>query len=283
MLVPTVQRAVALWNALTPTTGNFFEIGDPTRFDGLSAVLHELGHCAMGLDHIDDETYFLVKSSILDTAPPDNDNGIPGDSEDLHIPIPGSPNAAQNLHFFRTIDNDPVVIDSLVIDTGTFKRAATPTNLPSGHRGAASANQLVAALLGAANTQDVMLRAQAPEDLCRGLIADNVNTVKLGMAGLDDQAGTADDYTVRVEYQASCEGADVEVRFGMLPPEKIAACTVLTEVVSGKHYRVKPLPGLPFFLTLSEDEDWQLEEAPDPIFVSGFETGTFLGWSEVVQ
>lgn len=121
------------------------------------------------------------------------------------------------------------------------------------------------------------------EHLYRGLIADNVNTVKLGMAGLDDQAGTADDYTLRVEYQPSCDSADVRVVFATLDPDRVALCTAVTEVVSGKHYRIKPPQALGLVVLILNDLlDWELE-GPDPIFVSDFETGTFFGWSEVVN
>lgn len=58
-LITPVQEAIAIWNGLTPTTGNcqdcvLWEETGPASglFDTTSVLVHELGHCAFGLGHI---------------------------------------------------------------------------------------------------------------------------------------------------------------------------------------------------------------------------------------
>ena len=98
-LIGPTQNAISIWNALTPTTGKcrhcivHEDEGGPTApflFHAGSTILHELGHCAMGLGHTDLEydppggpdarepTSFTMSydgSSVGTDAGPDNIRG----------------------------------------------------------------------------------------------------------------------------------------------------------------------------------------------------------------
>ncbi len=161
-LVGPLQAAIEIWNSLTPTIGNcqgcvLWEEEPPAGAVDLGSVLvHELGHCAMGLGHVNlgdsSFTSSVGASSVVDG------NGIRGDLEDQHLP----PVSVQDMAWFRKIDNDPAVVDGLVIDIDTYSRSVA-ADLPAGHNYAASANRLVAESLGFANTQSVMYSRTAPQ------------------------------------------------------------------------------------------------------------------------
>lgn len=58
-LIPSVERAIRIWNELIPATGNCENCGiweDPNPvmgpIDTAATILHEFGHCGLGLDHI---------------------------------------------------------------------------------------------------------------------------------------------------------------------------------------------------------------------------------------
>lgn len=122
-LVPAVQSAIALWNALAPTVGNcvncylWEEQAPPESYqDTRATVIHELGHCAMGLGHVNlteddraatmgrigscdvnqndtcgEETSFTASFSVTDVT--SGAGTVLGDSEDVHAnhcPIFGS-------------------------------------------------------------------------------------------------------------------------------------------------------------------------------------------------
>jgi hypothetical protein len=120
-------------------------------------------------------------------------------------PPPPVPIPVQYFHWYRTADNNPVVVDGTVISLNNFRRS--PGMLPPGSSFPANANRLVAAALGFANTQAVMYLLDSRDRVFTGLSADDVNMVKYAMTGADRTAGTADDYTVAFRYQASCTGA----------------------------------------------------------------------------
>lgn len=122
--------------------------------------------------------------------------------------------AKEAFHWYRSADNDPVVVDNAVIDLNTYRRS--PGTLPPGSSFAANANRLVAAALGYTNTQAVMYPLDARARVFTGLTADDVNMVMYAKTGQDRTAGTSDDYTVALRYQSSCTGAHVQARLSSL-------------------------------------------------------------------
>jgi hypothetical protein len=86
VLAPFVQNAIALWSALTPTTENcencvLWEEPVPPRdlVDVFSVLVHELGHCAMGLDHINLEEDTRAATTTRVGSCDVNDNDICGE------------------------------------------------------------------------------------------------------------------------------------------------------------------------------------------------------------
>lgn len=145
-----------------------------------------------------------------------NDAGVDtvrGSRDDIVTPDPQPPPPnALPLHWFRVADNDPVVIDGTVIESSTY--AILAPQLPIGSTWAANGNRHVSALLGAGDDTQNVMHAVAVRNLhYLGLTADDVNTVRHGMTGLDTTAGTADDYTIRLALVTDCANAEIEVQF----------------------------------------------------------------------
>jgi len=299
MLVGPLQAAIETWNSLTPTVSECTACivwGEPLpsgALDSETSILHELGHCAMGIDHVNmvKSTPFLFASSSFTASygatSVTDANGIPGDFDDIQ-------NNAVDVHdisWFRRDSNNPFTIDAVVADLGTYSRS-TAAYLPAGHNYAANANRLVAASLGFSNTQAIMYSRSAPLVVNRALTADDVNTVKIGMAGADLLAGPpndADNYTFQLRYRAVCdEEAEIRVELFPLGAESgvIGGCdarVVLSYPQGGIlkwHWTVTPLVGSDFLgITFNKDLVWDFG---DRIYASGFENGDFSDWSAAV-
>ncbi len=287
-LVGPLQEAIETWNQQVPKTGNcqscvlWEEAPPPGNLHAGTVLLHELGHCALGLGHINLEgAPFVLPSSFtksIGATEVVDGNGLRGDYEDIHqIPV-----QVHDLTWFRTADNDPVIIDSTVIDINTFSRSVA-ADLPAGHNYAASANRAVAEALGFADTQAVMYSRGVPQMEYSGLSADDFNMVRMGMTGEDLLAGTADDYTVHLRYRANCDD-DVEIRVELFPlgPDGVGICDakIVESFVQGLlkfHWTVVREDGAPAIqISLNEEHSWDYGER---IFASGFENGDLSEWS----
>jgi len=216
MVIP-VQNAVRTFNGLAPTTHNLLlgsENAMPVEIDFESAVLHEVGHC-LGMAHPN-----LATESGLPTADREYTKSTDGanDSFDIHAgtdTVRGTSDDVRgdddNLHWFRMTDNDPFKIDG-TIDTSTYSRLTA--DLPAGHTFAANAGKDTAAvLLGEATTEAIMQQGQGWDEDQRALVPDDVATLKLAMAGLDEVAGTSDDYTLKLSYAGLTAACDVVIDF----------------------------------------------------------------------
>jgi hypothetical protein len=250
-----------------------------------SILVHELLHCAFGVDHIGwqngatqtDFTNTREASSMTTTDP------IKGNHEDDPHPLPGS----RDIHWFRVVDNDPVVVDNAAIDSSTYSRDYQ-NDLPFGDW-PASANTLVAASLGAPSTQSLMTAIMPINSTYLFLSSDDVNTVKFAMNGLDSDPGdTGDDYTYTLTHEPTCATAQIEVQ--LLPISDFGTCdAILTQIPDPtviNHYRTIPPAGHPRMLVTIDASP----EVGGSIFVhlgllitiQQFESGDFTGWSSVV-
>jgi len=213
-----VLKAISIWNAAQRTTENCTACrlweegpsGSGEPFSMESTVLHEMGHCVLGLGHINwndgsSETSFTNTADATLMTP--GADGIRGSSDDGVAPLPG----ARLIHWFRETDNNPLTIDSTTIDSATYTRRII--DLPTGHGWSANGNRGVGLPLGFANTQAIMYSGIDAGQAYNSLAADEVNTVEFGMSGLDEDAGTADDYTIELIYVDDCAAADVEVQY----------------------------------------------------------------------
>jgi len=224
------------------------------------------------------------------------DDLIRGSSDDFHTsPTGGAP--AASVGWFRKEDNDPGIVDDIVIDSDTYTRSVTsPTGLPPGHTWGTNGNRKVTALTigplpGGFDTQAVMYSRTVSEQQYSSLSADEVNMVKMGMTGKDNLAGTVWDYTIELIRVASCaEPYDILVLKDTIVSGVAGDCRTPSVDYS---YTQNPLLAHHFTLTttdpdteedlfvvLNEDLDWDTDP-PTVIFGDGFESDVFP-WSAKV-
>ena len=286
VLSASLTQAIDRWNALVAVTQNCTGCStweEPIAvgpFDDVAALVHELGHCGFGLGHTNTLLESFTASADVTAFSPGPDMII-GSSDDRPTPLPGT----RIVHWFRDEVNNPVALHNDVIDDSTFSRRLL--DLPTGHVWPANGNRLVSELLGEPNTQTVMYSRLAEGARYSGLTADDVDTVRFGMSGIDQIAGTNDDYTVELILQDTCSQADIEVRFTPIVPEPPippdegppARCTAqllpITADPTGRHFRVSPV-GSRLLIEVNSDLDWQ---GFGQVFADGFESGDTGAWT----
>jgi hypothetical protein len=313
-LIGPTQRAISTWNALIATTQNCIECalweGPPSMgdtFHAESAILHELGHCALGLDHpnrpwdadndgIFENTSFTRSWGVgLPGGISAGDDDIRGSFDDLHRAPDTPTKLAESVSWFRRSDNDPVIVDGTVIDLDTYSRSVA-ANLPANHTWAANGNRVVARTLGQPFTQAVMYSLIGPGQQYLGLSADEVNMVRMGMAGEDLMAGTADDYTVELVFVTDCASnlSAIRVTFAQMSSRgavPVATCEGATidyafpplNPMLARHFEVVEL--LPTFapvIRLDPDLSWDTDPPVSIVFQDDFESGDFSAWTTVV-
>lgn len=127
--VTSLQQAIALWNSGVTGTPNctgpcllFGEPPAPGAYRASAVLLHELGHCALGLDEVNN-------SNDLDGGYPTNftnsyneisinagADGVEGSSDDQVYPYPGT----RDVHWARIGVNDPFDDAPVVIDSTNY-------------------------------------------------------------------------------------------------------------------------------------------------------------------
>ncbi len=200
----SVENIVNTVNALLPTTGNLVTGGGnnipSNAFDFESIALHELIH-SLGMAHPNaasesgltgsNQNYTRATDGVDNVFNLNNGaDGVIGSSDDIR-------GDDVNLHWFRTSNNNPFTIPGTV-DGTTYSRDTA--NLPPGHTFAANADRTVSTLLGASNTEAVMQQGTNFDEAQRTLNHDDVATLRIGMAGLDETAGTSDDSTLNLSF-----------------------------------------------------------------------------------
>ncbi|MEM7481736.1 MAG: hypothetical protein AAF481_11225 [Acidobacteriota bacterium] len=302
-----LARAIATWNALVPTTGNCSGTGcsvgeetppAATQMDAESVLLHELGHCALGLEHPErtwdaaddgfwEETSFTRSWDVA--GPPEGiavgPDFIRGTLDDSQLQTLGMiPNSVS---WFRIQDNNPFAIDDTVIDNTTFSRSIT-ANLPSGRNWAASANRRTGEQNGAAASQAVMYGLISLGERRRSLTADDVNMAKMALTGVDFSVGGGDDYTVELVLSCDDPVSILVSQANLANPQSAGQCIAGVDYsfaqnpFLARHFTLvaPPKNGGILFLTLNQNLDW--DYGADPVFVSGFESGDTSEWSQVV-
>lgn len=278
-MVAPVQRALAKFNALAPTTGNL-KLGASNdipsgMIDFESIALHEIGHC-IGLAHPNAATesglsgssrnYTKATNGVNDVFDLDPGmDGIIGSDDDVR-------GDDVNLHWFLRATNNPFEM-ATTVDLSTYSRDVA--DLPASHLFAANADRTLAIALGVPNTEAVMQQGAFSDEDQRDLGHDDVATLRLGMAGLDEVQGTNDDYDVRLVYvglEASCDLVldfdDDRVSF--------AACFTGGSFLSSTHARITSAS-----ISFHTGYNWHYTgpapqsppgcpSAPDPGCVTGF-------------
>ncbi|MEO8276381.1 MAG: hypothetical protein ABI639_09180 [Thermoanaerobaculia bacterium] len=236
-LAKAAAWAAQKWNALLPGVNNCLncttmETAPLTAgtVSLASTVLHELGHCALGLTHttltIDTDedadncttnpppagqfcreiTSYTVSyggSSNFGGLQPGADL-VKGSRDDQQSAIGGG--VASVVHWFRRADNDPIVIDLTPIDSTTYSRAFG--QLPASSNYPANANIGVGTLLGYPHTTSVMARAFRFNSALFDLSADDVNTYLMSKTGENRIIGPVgfmfDDHNIQIDI-VPCE------------------------------------------------------------------------------
>lgn len=247
-----VRNIVTTYNSLVPTTPNLF-LGASNdvpsgRVDFESVALHEVGHC-IGLAHPN-----LASESGLGGSDTEYTRSTKGpnttfDRDPGGDLVKGSDDDGRgddvNLHWFRAANNNPFTLGSPV-DSTTYSR----TSLPGGHSFAANAERSVGALLGFPNTEAVMQQGTHFDEAQRGLAHDDVATLRYAMSGLDEVAGTVDDYVLRLEYAGQLDTCDVVVAFDD-SEAAFALCTVTFGFIPSAPSHGAIIEGRAFFNTLA--------------------------------
>ncbi len=208
-----VKNIVATINGFVPRSPNLLFGADNDipagTFDFESLTLHEFGHC-LSLAHPNQGVKTGVSgadtNATQSTRGTDNmydfDAGVDavdGSSDDLR-------GDDVNLHYFTTGVNNPFLVPAKA-DAANYTRDVA--NLPAGHTYPANAARAVGLLIGAADTESAMQQGQGSDEDQRSLQSDDIATLMLGGTGLDEIAGTADDYTIELVYAGLTTSCDI--------------------------------------------------------------------------
>jgi len=212
-----VQNVVNTFQNLIPTTQNLLSGGNndvPSgQVDFESVALHEVGHC-IGMAHAN----LASESGLSDpkangsksTDGANNVYNVSAGPDGLHGSADDVRGDDVNLHWFRKANNNPFGV-AAIVDSTTYSRDLA--DLPVGHSYAANGDRSVANALGEPNTEAVMQQLTFFDEAQRTLVGDEVAALRLAMAGLDEIAGTADDYTINLRYRGIRNNCDVKIDF----------------------------------------------------------------------
>lgn len=211
-MVISTQNVISVFNNMASTTPNISFGSIPSQVDFESVLLHEMGH-SLGLAHCNLATESGLSGSNQDyTKTTDGAN----DTFDLNPGLDGIIGSAddvrgddENLNYFKISDNNPFTITSTV-DQTTYSRDLL--DLPSGNF-SANGERDVSILLGFNSTEAVMQQGSIVGEVQRTLAADDVAGLKYGEAGVDEIAGTIDDYTLVLNYVGLTDVADIVIAF----------------------------------------------------------------------
>ena len=202
-MIQPVQNIVATFNrrqAVAPNLifGSNNDIGS-SEFDFESVALHEVGHC-IGLGHVNAASESGLSGGNLDytkaTDGVDNTFNLNDGADNIIGSADDIRGDDANLHWFRKTTNNPCAVDNATSDGTTYSRDLA--DLPAGETFAANADRDVCADRSSPNTEAVMQQGTGFDEDQRALTQDGVSTLELAMSGLDETAGTADDYTLNL-------------------------------------------------------------------------------------
>lgn len=209
-----VENAIRTWNALQPTNENLVN-NTLSGFDIESVLIHELGHC-IGLGHTNLGSEVSSANRNFGRSANGSNNSfsfnrgadnIPGSADDIR-------DDDVNLIWFRRSNNNPFGMPQTV-DTSTY--SVMLADLPIGDTYAAIAGRNVGSALGFPNTEAVMHQGTFSQEAQRALGFDDVATIRIGMSGEDETEGTADDYTLRLNYTGIQDANNCDIPIRIVP------------------------------------------------------------------
>ena len=243
----SVQQNIAEFNQLTPTTGNVLLGGSnnipSNSIDFESVALHEIGHC-LGMAHVNaasesgltgnQQNYTRATDGVDDILNLNaGADGVIGSSDDVR-------GDDVNLHWFRTSNNDPFTIDT-VVDSTTYSRDLA--DLPVGHNFAANADRAVSTLLGYSQTEAVMQQGSSFDEAQRTLGHDDVATLRYAASGLNEletdpgNPNQTDNYSIVLEY-GGISATNCDISMGITTTPGLAFCSVGGAGLSATHVRI---------------------------------------------
>jgi hypothetical protein len=236
-----IQNNINIFNRLQPTTGNLIGGGanniPGNQVDLESVALHEIGHC-LGMAHVNaaSESRLTGFNQNYTKATDGANNifninagadGVIGSSDDIR-------GDDGNLHWFRELNNNPFTIGSTV-DSTTYSRNLS--DLPSGHSFAANGDRAVASFLGFPGTEAVMQQGTFFDEAQRTLGHDDVATLLYAASGINERAGTSDDYTITLEY-GGISASNCDINVSITGTTSLAFCSVGGVFIGSGHARI---------------------------------------------
>ena len=231
-----LRNNIAVWNDLQPVASNL----DPNAVSGLdveSVLLHEMGHC-IGLAHVNAASESGLSENDYTKATDGADNvfnvnpgpdGIPGTFDDIR-------GDDANLHWFNP-NNDPFQLPiHTPVDTSQYRRDVS--ELPPGDSFAQNASREMAAFYGLPAAEAVMQQLTYYNETQRELISDGASTIMLAGSGLDETAGTSDDYQVVLTYEGVTTGSNCDITVTINNTSSFAYCQSGGSFVGNGHVRI---------------------------------------------
>lgn len=218
-----IRNVAAAFNQLTPTIGNIANHPDGGA-DFESVLLHEIGHC-IGMDHMalgPSETnstaalnyyanVFRGANGVFNVDA--GADGVRGSRDDIR-------GDDVNRNWFRKNTNNPFEIPPATVDRNTYSTSLL--DLPGGHNFVENSTSFgpcnggqpnTSGLRGIAPTQNTMFPVLCTNNVIRRLAPDDVATLRIARAGRDGIQGTADDYTLRLNYIGQSSNCNIKIRF----------------------------------------------------------------------
>ncbi len=236
-LVIPVRNNISVWNELQPIANNV-QAGVVNGIDAESVLLHEMGHC-IGLAHVNaasesglsDDNYTKATKGANDAFDVNNGpDNIAGSFDDIR-------GDDVNLHWFNPA-NDPFQLPiHTPVDTTQYQRDTA--FLPPGDSFAQNASRALAPAMGYPSSEAVMQQGTYYGETQRELLSDDASTIMLAASGVDERAGTSDDYQIVLSYEGITTGSNCDITVIMENLDGgLAYCSVGGSYINADHIRI---------------------------------------------
>jgi hypothetical protein len=235
-LVIPIKNNISVWNDLQPIANNV-QTGVVSGIDAESVLLHEMGHC-IGLAHVNAASESGLGENNI-TKATDGANNVfdvnkgPDNIAGSYDDIRGDD---VNLHWFNPA-NDPFQLPiHTPVDTTQYKRETG--FLPAGDSFAQNASRALAPAMGYPSSEAVMQQGTYGGETQRELMSDGASTIMLAASGVDESAGTGDDYQIVLTYEGITNTGNCDITVIMEEMSGLAYCSVGGGSIASNHWRI---------------------------------------------